>query len=155
VQSGGDLTTALLSGSAHVTTTGNIGVFVIFRYNPNGQEAVVPLENRGASTYYIAYDNTGETATGIAVANASPVSINLPFTVRDDSGAAIGGGTGTIALPANGHTSFVLSQYAPTAVSAGKRGVVQFDAPTGATISVLGIRSPPALTFTTLPALAK
>ena len=35
-------------GSAQLTTTGNIGGFVIFRYNPNGQEAVVPLENRNA-----------------------------------------------------------------------------------------------------------
>ena len=36
-------------GSAQLTTNGNIGGFVIFRYNPNGQEAVVPLESRGAS----------------------------------------------------------------------------------------------------------
>ena len=32
-----------------VTAIGNVGGFVIFRYNPNGQEAVVPLESRNAS----------------------------------------------------------------------------------------------------------
>ena len=36
-------------GSAQLTTTGNVGGFVIFRYNSNGQEAVVPLENRTAT----------------------------------------------------------------------------------------------------------
>ena len=153
VQSGGDLSTALLTGSAQVTTSANIGAFVIFRYNPNGQEAVVPLENRNSSTYMIAFDNTAGTATGVAVANASSTNISLPYTVRDDVGLPIDGGTGTLPLAANGHTSFGLSDFAP--VSAGRRGVIEFDAPTGVSISVLGIRSPPALTFTTLPAIAK
>jgi hypothetical protein len=35
-------------GSAQLTTTGNVSGFAIFRYNPNGQEAVVPLESRNA-----------------------------------------------------------------------------------------------------------
>ena len=47
-------------GSAQLTTDGNIGGFVIFRYNPNGQEAVVPLESRTASAYVIAFDNTSQ-----------------------------------------------------------------------------------------------
>ena len=33
---------------------------MIFRYNPNGQEAVVPLESRNASGYILAFDNTAE-----------------------------------------------------------------------------------------------
>ncbi len=32
---------------------------------------------------------------------------------------------------------------------------IEFDTPASAEISVLGIRSPPALTFTSLPALAR
>jgi hypothetical protein len=44
------------------------------------------------------------------------------------------------------------TQYPATA---GIRGTIDFDTPAGAEIGVLGIRSPPALTFTTLPALAK
>ena len=144
VQSGGDLSTALLTGSAQVTTSANIGAFVIFRYNPNGQEAVVPLENRNSSAYMIAFDNTtptgntAPTATGIAVANASPVNISLPYIVRDDVGLPIDGGTGTLPLAANGHYSDGLAKLSP--VTAGRRGVIEFDAPAGASISVLGIR---------------
>ena len=41
-------------GSAQLSTSGNIGGFVIFRYNPNGQEAVVPLESRNAGAYLLA-----------------------------------------------------------------------------------------------------
>ncbi len=151
VLSSGPIPSTLLSGSAQLTTTGNISGYAIFRYNPNGQEAVVPLETRAAASYLIAFDNTEGTATGIAVANASPVGINVPVTIRDDAGNIPSGGT--ISLAANGHTSFLLTAF--NANTANIRGTMEFDAPTGTTISVLGIRSPPTLTFTTLPALAK
>ena len=55
----------LLTGSAQLTTTGNVSGFVIFRHND--QEAVVPLESRNANAYLIAFDNTNGTATGIAL----------------------------------------------------------------------------------------
>ena len=61
--------TTLQTGSAQLATNGNVGGFAIFRYNTNGQEAVVPMENRNASTYFIPFDDTAETATGIAIAN--------------------------------------------------------------------------------------
>src|SRR5262249_49013431 len=141
----------LQTGSAQFSTTGSVGGFAIFRYNPNGQEAVVPLENRAAGAYLIAYENTASTATGIPLANASAAPVNIPVTLRDASGNALG--TSSIALNGNGHRSFALSDLFPQ--SASSRGTVEFDTPAGATISVLGIRSPPALTFTTLPALAK
>ena len=44
---------------------------MIFRYNPNGQEAVVPLERRNANAYLLAFDNTRGTATGIAINSVS------------------------------------------------------------------------------------
>ena len=138
-------------GSAQLTTTGNVGGFVIFRYNANGQEAVVPLESRNAGSYFLAFDNTNGTATGVAINNASGQAINVPVTLRDGTGAVLT--IGSIPLPANGHTSFGLVQQFPQ--TAGVLGTAEFDAPAAATISVLGIRSPPALTFTTLPALAK
>ncbi len=141
----------LETGSAQLSATSNVGGFAIFRYNPNGQEAVVPLENRGAGAYLIAYDNTANTATGIALANASGAPANIPVTLRDEAGNLLG--TSSIALNGNGHSSFILSGLFPQ--SATNRGAVEFDAPAGGTISALGIRSPPALTFTTLPALAK
>jgi len=112
---------------------------------------VVPLESRAASTYLLAFDNTNGTATGVAISAASAQGITVPVTIRKDTGASVA--ASTITLPSNGHTSFLLANQLPA--TAGIRGVLEFDTPPGAQISVLGIRSPPALTFTTLPALAK
>jgi hypothetical protein len=152
IESTGALSDPLLTGSARLTTNGNVSGFVIFRYEPNGQEAVVPLESRNASAYLLAFDNTNGTATGVAVSNASSQAVNIPVIVRDDSGALIA--ADTIFLPANGHASFTLpmDRFSGTA---GLRGTIEFDTPYGAQISALGIRVPLAHTFTTLPALAK
>jgi len=139
-------------GSAQLTTNGNVGGFVIFRYNPNGQEAVVPLESRNASASILAFDNTGGTATGVAINSVSAQSVNIPVVVRDDTGAQIA--TDTITLAANGHLAFTLGtdKYLGTL---GIRGTIEFDTPAGAQIGALGIRIPIAHTFTTLPALVR
>ncbi len=152
VQASGPLANPVVTGSAQLSTSGNIGGFVIFRYNPNGQEAVVPLESRNATGYILAYDNTGGTATGIAINGVSSQAINIPVVVRDDTGAQIA--TDILNLPANGHLAFTLAidKY-PAA--ANLRGTIEFDTPAGAKIGALGIRIPVAHTFTTLPALAK
>jgi virginiamycin B lyase len=152
IQSAAPAAGALLSGSAQLATTGNVSGYAIFRYNPNGQEAVVPIESRNAGTYLIAFDNTGGTVTGLAISSSSAQSVTIPVTIRNDSGVQVATPS-TIQLGANGHTSFTLAQQFPA--TANIRGTVEFDTPAGAEISVLGIRSPPALTFTTLPALAK
>ncbi len=142
------------TGSAQLTTSGNVGGFVIFRYNPNGQEAVVPLENRAASGYIIAFDNTNGTATGISVNSVSNQSVNIPVIVRNDAGVVIA--NDTLIMPANGHLAFTLGssqtgfKYPGTA---NIRGTLEFDTPAGAQIGALGIRIPIAHTFTTLPAL--
>jgi len=143
---------AYVEGSAQLTTDGNIGGSEIFRFDPNGQEAVVPMESRNASSYLIAYDNTGGIVTGIAISSLSALTTLVPVTLRDDTGAVLG--TGSIPLGSNGHISFspLAARFPQTA---GLRGTIEFDAPAGAQISVLGIRTPPALTFTTLPPLAK
>ncbi len=159
LQANGPLTDPLQTGSAQLTTTGNISGFVIFRYQPNGQEAVVPLENRNASGYLLAFDNTGGTATGIAVNTVSTGAANIRVIVRDGSGAQIG--AHVINLAANGHFSDTLGQYSTTLQTvlfpetAGLRGTLEFDTPAGGEIGVLGIRVAVAHTFTTLPALAK
>jgi X-X-X-Leu-X-X-Gly heptad repeat protein len=75
----------LQTGSAQLSTTGNVSGFVIFRHN--GQEAVVPLESRNASSCIVAPDNINGTATGIAVNAASTGQANIPVTVRDAPGA--------------------------------------------------------------------
>ncbi|HEV2098364.1 MAG TPA: hypothetical protein VGR45_05500, partial [Stellaceae bacterium] len=140
-------------GSAQLTTNGNVGGFVIFRYNLDGQEAVVPLENRDANAYILAFDNTGDISTGIAINSVATQVVNIPVTVRDVTGAQIA--TDTITLNPNGHLSFTLAtdKYPTTA---GIRGTIEFDTPANAQIGALGIRIPAAAhTFTTLPALAK
>lgn len=153
VQASAPIGAAYLEGSAQLTTNGNVSGFEIFRYTPNGQEAVVPLESRAASGYLIAFDNTGGTVTGIALSSSTPLAAEVPVTMRDDQGNLLGQGGAFVLLPSNGHTSFTLAtQFPPTA---GLRGTVEFDAPAGAQISVLGIRTPPPLTFTTLPSLTK
>ncbi len=141
-------------GSAQLLTDGNVSGFVIFRYNPTGQEAVVPLESRNANAYIIAFDNTGGTATGIAVNAVSSGNVNILVTVRDATGATIA--SDTITLNANGHYAFTLaSDRYP--VTANSRGTIEFATPANASIGALGIRMPAgaAHTYTTLPALAK
>jgi hypothetical protein len=140
-------------GSAQLTTNGNVGGFVIFRYNLDGQEAVVPLENRNANAYILAFDNTGDISTGVAINSVATHGVSIPVAVRDATGAQIA--TDTITLAPNGHLSFTLGsgKYPATA---GIRGTIEFDTPANAQIGVLGIRIPAAAhTFTTLPALAK
>jgi hypothetical protein len=142
---------ASVVGSAQLTTTGNVSGFAIFRYNPTGQEAVVPLETRNAAGYVLAFDNTNGLATGVALANVSNQAANVPVVLRDDTGATLG--TAPINLVAHGHTSFILtSSYTSVA---NKRGTVEFDAPAGAQISILGLRATPAGAVTTIPLLVK
>jgi hypothetical protein len=119
----------LLTGSAQLTTTGQISGFVIFRHN--NQEAVVPLENRNAAGYIIAFDNTYGTATGIALNAVSAQQVNVPVVVRDDTGLPMA--ADTIALAPNGHYAFTLGtdRYPATATL---RGTIEFDTPAGAQI---------------------
>lgn len=154
IQTSGDVGTALLTGSAQLT---GVNGFAIFRYNPNGQEAVVPIQQTPSifsTASVLAFDNTNNIATGVAISNASAQAVNIPVVIRDDKGNQIG--TATIPLAANGHTSFMLAAQYPA--TANIHGTLEFAIPgagtaSAATIGVLGIRSPPQLTFTTLPAL--
>jgi hypothetical protein len=142
---------ASVVGSAQLTTSGTVTGFAIFRYNPTGQEAVVPLETRDASAYVLAFDNTNGLATGLALANVSNQAANVPVVLRDDTGANLG--TAAINLAARGHTSFMLTgNYASVA---NKRGTVEFDASAGTQISVLGLRATPTGAVTTIPVFAK
>jgi hypothetical protein len=150
VQTTGVDSSPLLIGSAQLSVQGNVGGFVIFGYE-NGNEAVVPLQTGNAGGYIIPFDNTAGTGTGVAVNNVSSQAANVAVIFRDSTGAQIG--TGTIPLAANGHSAIVLQNQFP--VTANMQGTVEFDAPIGVQIGALGIRTPIAHTFTTLPALAK
>jgi sugar lactone lactonase YvrE len=152
VTTAGPQSTQVLVGSAQLASTNEVDGFAIFHQIPTGQEAVVPMENRRANSYLLAFDNTSGLVLGVAVQNASGQQADIPVIVRDDTGATISTGT-NISLAANGHTSFVLSDQFP--VTANKRGTIEFDTPPGSQISVLGLRfSPPNSALTTIPALA-
>ena len=140
---------ASVSGSAVLTSTGAVGGSAIFRLNSSGQEGVVPLETRNATTYAFGFDNTNGRVTGMALANNTSNAANLAITLRDDRGATIA--TDSISLKANGHTQAVLTASYPA--SAGKRGTVEIAGPGG--FSVLGLFVSPTGNVTTLPALAK
>jgi hypothetical protein len=141
----------LLTGSAQLSTTGNVSGFIIFRHND--QEAVVPLESRNANAYVIAFDNTNGTSTGVAVNAVSTEQVSVPVTVRNDAGMVIA--NDSITLAPNGHYAFTLgTDRYPAALTI--RGTIEFDTPSGAAIGALGIRIPAgaAHTYTTLPALS-
>lgn len=119
-------------GSAQLLTTDTISGFAIFKYAPTGQEAVVPLETRNAPSYVLAFDNTGVLGTGVAITNVATQPANIPVIIRDDTGDQIA--TDTVSLTAQGHTSFMLTNN--YAITAGKRGTVEFDTPTPGQMSV-------------------
>jgi virginiamycin B lyase len=138
-------------GSAQLSTNGSVAGFVMFRYEPNGQEAVVPLESRKAGGYLLAFDNTAGTATGVAVNSVSSQVVGVPVVIRDDAGNLLA--TDTLHLAANGHAAFTLAtdKYP---ITANIRGTIEFDTPSGAQIGALAFRIPVGHTLTTLPSLA-
>lgn len=146
----GTIGSASQTGWAQLSSDGAIGGYAIFKDTLSGQEAVVNLESRNASSYLLPFDNTSGTATGVAVANVAISAANIPVSIRDDSGRVIA--STTLPLNASGHNSFMLAdQYA---VTAGKRGTVEFDTPTNGQISVLGLRAKSSGSVTTIPVLA-
>ena len=153
VDSAGAQTPPVLVGSAQVASTNVVDGFEIFHQIPTGQEAVVPMETRNATSYLLAFDNTNGLVLGVAVENVTAQSAVIPVIIRDDTGAIVSTGS-SISLGANGHTSFVLST--PYPITANLRGTIEFDTPAGGQISVLGLRfSPPNNALTTIPALAE
>ncbi len=141
----------LLTGSAQLSSNGNVRGFAIFRHND--QEAAVPFEDRNAGGYILAFDNTNGTATGIAINSVSSQPVNVQVVVRDDTGIQIVP-TDVISLAANGHYAFTLgSDRYP--VTAGIRGTIEFVGPSAGQIGVLALRIPLAHTFTSLPAMAE
>lgn len=119
------------------------------------------MESRNAPAYLVAFNNTSGIVTGISVNNvtagAQPVSI--PVVIRDESGNLLG--QHNLPLAANGEFAGDLAQMSATLdeilfpETANIRGTLEFDAPAGTQIGVIGIRTPPTSTYTTLPALVK
>jgi hypothetical protein len=150
IQSSGPANVPVLVGAAQLAANGPADGFAIFHRISDGQEAVVPLEMRNASSYLLPFDNTGGMQLGVAMENLSAQPANITVILRDDTGAQIG--TGSVSLVGNAHTSFVMATQFPA--TANLRGTAEFDTPTGGRISLLGIRFPPTGGLTTIPVLA-
>src|ERR1017187_4582031 len=140
-------------GWADVSSTGPpVDGFAIFRTSsPNSpvSEGTVPLQTQFPSTITLPYDNSVGFVMGVALTNLATTSASITATIWDDSGNQLG--TQTITVPGNGHTSFVL----PTQISltAGNRGIVQFQSAATGGIAGLGLRFSPYGTFTSVPAI--
>ena len=74
----------LLTGSAQLSTTGNVSGFIIVRHN--GQKAGVAFDSRNVNGFIIAFDNTNGTAARISVNAVSAPEVNIPVVVCDDFG---------------------------------------------------------------------
>ena len=134
-------------GSAQLISDGKVSGFLIFRYLPTVQEAAVPLQVQSSSTYTLPFDNTGGIATGVALSATSASSTAVQVLVQSDTGTTLA--TDTITLPGRGHNSFVLGTRYP--VTGNVRGTIQFQAPSGAEIGVIGIRALASGAYTTIP----
>jgi hypothetical protein len=150
----GSETQPLQEGWAQLTADGSITGFAIFGMKSAGfdQEAVVPLETRGASSYLLWFDDTASMTVGVALANLTAAPVSVDVTVRDESGQLLWTGPLGDPLPAQGHTSFVLPDRFPQ--TAQRRGTVEFHTPATGQIGVLGLRFNPGA-FTTIPVAAR
>jgi hypothetical protein len=99
---------------------------------------------QGAITYYVA-TNGNNAWSGT---RDTPSGNDGPFLTLQRAQNAVRTTTYPPAVQlSSGATAF--------AITSGKRGTIEFVTHSGGPIGVLGIRIPPTLTFTTLPALAK
>jgi glucose/arabinose dehydrogenase len=136
-----------LTGSAVLTTNGNVTGFVTIRWTELGRETAVPLETRNAASYVLPYDNLAGATTAIAVANLSPEPASVEVRLRDSAGAALP--SSPLSLPARGQVSYALP--AREAAAVGRRGSIEFVTPAGARIAVLGLRIQPDGTLAAIP----
>jgi len=153
IQSAGSISQPTQVGWAQILTSGSISGFAVFKATTGNslQEATVPLEDRTPGAFVVSFDSTGNYVTGVALANLVANSANIGIVIRDDTGAVLL--TDFIALPAQGHTSFVLATNYP--VTAQRRGTVEFDTPPNGQISVLGLRFDPTGAFSSIPVSAE
>ena len=156
IQTAGTASQATQEGWVQLLATGSIGGSAIFAWTPatGEQEAVSPVETRNPNAFVLSFDNTGGYATGVALANVSNQAVSVPVVLRDDTGASLG--SAVIKLAADAHTSFMLTD--PTygyAATAGKRGTLEVDTPSGGQISAIGIRADPDGAITSTPVIAK
>jgi hypothetical protein len=143
---------SLVWGWADVLSSGVVDGFAIFRTKCptcTASEGTVPLRSLFQSTLIVPYDNTANFVTGVALANLSATQANITATIWDENGTQLG--APTIPVAGSGHTAFVMPTQLPLAT--GKRGIVQFQNPSGGALDGLGLRFSPFNTFTSVPTI--
>ena len=143
-------------GWAQLQSDGSVTGFGSFQYQPlkgGQQEAIVPLETRGAASYILPFDNIGGYFNGVALTNSSSQNAAVVVTLRD---AATGSllETDTINLPAQGHVAFLLDTRYPS-TTANAAVTMEFTTATPGQVSVLGLRFNSGGAFTSVPGLVK
>lgn len=140
------------SGWVQVVGTGPIKGYAAFHYSSTtGAEsaATVPLESAFAPSFLLPYDGTGGLQTGVALANLAATQSTVTATIMDENGNQIG--TGSVVLPASGHTSFMLADKFPATIA--NRGIIRFSSGAATNISGLGLRVYPMGGFASIPKL--
>src|SRR5262249_40851218 len=95
------------------------------------------------------FDNSSGFQSTVAIANSSANSVSLAATVWDESGNASPGPA--VVVPGNGHVAFALADRVPA--TAGKRGLVRFQGPSGSGIAGLALRFSASGAFVWLPGM--
>jgi len=146
-----DALPAVAVGWADILATGHAGAFAIFRLRVAGrpdQEGTAMLDSHSQASFSMPFDNTAGYVGGMAICSTTDAPATVTATAWDENGVLIGRQT-LDSLPADGHTSFALSDQMP--YLAGRRGVLVFQNETGAPISALGLRFTPTASFTSVP----
>jgi len=110
------------------------------------QEAVVPFALTNGSRASMTYDDSS-LVTAVAIWFNGAQQGNVALTAYDESGTQVG--TATITMAPGTKAAFRLDERIPTVQ--GRRGTVEFSAPTG-NIAVLGLRFTNSA-FTSIPAV--
>lgn len=120
-----------------VASADSVGGFAIFRQRIAGrpdQEAVVPIVNEFDKHFVLLFDNTDFT-TAMAIANPSLQTVVMPVNIRAESGTILQ--RQIVTLGPFQHVAFAIE--AQWAITAGRRGVIEFETSTLG-VAVLGLR---------------
>lgn len=144
--------TTLSQGWAELTSTRLVNGLAVFRQRAEGrpdQEAGVSTTSPSAR-FILPFDNTQGFVSSMALVNTNTSNARaIAASPRDETGVTLAGDS--VNLPARGHAAFVMSDRFPS--MAQRRGAAEFNAPSGADFSALGLRFNPGGAFTSLPTL--
>ena len=139
-------------GSAPITTSGyavlsgpaSITAYAIFtQLNQDGTAQAAAA----TSDVLVPFDNTSGFVTSVGLANPTSKAVTVAAAMQLSGGAA--SQLAAIQLPPEGHMAFGLPNQFAT--STAQKGLIEFTAPSGSSISALALRFNPTGAFTTAP----